>query len=287
MPEFTSTLLFDALLALIILLFVPFGIRRGAAKEAMGSAGLLLGTAIAEAWGPTVSRWLANLIGLSGATAAFVVTLLFVVAGMVLVGYGGGIALGRTRPGWLSRVVGGIIAALNAAFLLSVLLVAVQRNLKTDGELDAGMVSGFLMNDPDLLLLAAAVVMLVVVVAGWLVNAFRGDSPAPESALARRERPVRVATGADSVKYEPAPMRPDPSLMQTAPIPSPTDPWQRPPGNGGAAPAPANPWMSWGQPRTGSVMGGDTIVEVRRTCPTCGATAAATDVYCQECGKTL
>lgn len=292
MPDLSSTLILDLLLGLIIVLFVPFGIRRGAAKEAMGSAGLLLGAAFADAWASTVARWLSDLLGLSRPTASFVVTLGFLLIGMFVIGYGGGAALGRTNPGWLSRIVGGVIAALNAALLLSLSLEAVQRNLQTDGLLADGVVSGLLMNRRDLLLLGAVCAMLVFVVGGWIVNLFRGDRSAQDSAaLGRRERPVRTPTAADQGKYEPMPARPTPSMSQTAPIPNPGDPWQRPSGNGGQAAAPVNPWMSWGQqagdPRRGGGSSMETMIEVRRTCPTCGATAAATDVFCQECGKTL
>jgi uncharacterized membrane protein required for colicin V production len=47
-PQIDTPLLLDILLGLVILLFVPFGIRRGVAKEAMVSAGVLLGATLAE-----------------------------------------------------------------------------------------------------------------------------------------------------------------------------------------------------------------------------------------------
>ena len=48
MPQIDTPILLDILLGLVILLFVPFGIRRGVAKEAMVSAGVLLGATLAE-----------------------------------------------------------------------------------------------------------------------------------------------------------------------------------------------------------------------------------------------
>ena len=50
-PQIDTPLLLDILLGLVILLFVPFGIRRGVAKEAMVSAGVLLGATLAERFG--------------------------------------------------------------------------------------------------------------------------------------------------------------------------------------------------------------------------------------------
>jgi uncharacterized membrane protein required for colicin V production len=208
-PQIDTPLLLDILLGLVVLLFVPFGIRRGVAKEAMVSAGILLGATLAERFGQTWSAELAARFALEPDTALFAVSALLLFAGTFLLGYGGGAALGVVRPGTGSRLVGGVLAAFNAALLLSYLLRWIDETLRQGAALDDGIVSQALLRQTDLLLLAGAGVLLVLTVVGWIMNALRSRRLPRESdgvlagGIPARQRPVRVSPSADAGKYEP------------------------------------------------------------------------------------
>lgn len=316
MPEIDSRLLLDLLLGFIALLFVPFGIRRGAALEAMVSAGILLGAAVGARWRDEAGRWLADSLGLEPATASFVVATAALLAGTFLIGYGAGIAAGNLRPGLPSRLAGGLLGALNGILFLSFLLQIVADSLDTGGALDDGIVSGVLLRQGDEVLLAGAGLVLLCIVVGWVLRATRRPPP-PAPVVPARTRPVRISPAPEAGKFEPVTVPPtDPApfpAAETAPLPEAPrgNPWQRPigsapPTNGhsglpdggpewarrGAAPEAAAPvwtgWTSAGEAarRFANEAPAATSPAGRR-CPTCGATAGATDLYCQQCGKTL
>jgi uncharacterized membrane protein required for colicin V production len=245
-PQIDTPLLLDILLGLVILLFVPFGIRRGVAKEAMVSAGLLFGAILggrfAESWGTE----LAARFAMDPGVARFVVSASMLLAGVFLLGYGAGAALGVMRIGTLSRLAGGVLAAFNAALLLSYLLRWIDEFLAGGAALDDGLVSEALLRRSDSLLLGAAAILLVLTILGWVVSAARARRQPREienTALAgipARQRPVRVAPTADAGKYEPdvGPARSGrfgPGLDATTPLSS------------GAANTGPSPWLGDGQ----------------------------------------
>lgn len=331
MPEIDSRLLLDALLGFIVVLFVPFGIRRGVVKEAMVSGGLLLGVLVADAWAAEGGARLAVLVGSDPALTAFAVSLAALLAGTFAIGYGAGAAVGDLRSGVPARLAGGILAAVNGTVFLSFLLRAIDRWLQPGDTLGEGVVSGTLLRRSNDLLLAAGGLVLLLIVIGWIVRAVRGPRtfPAPEPAVAPLSRPVRVASGADADKFEPVAVSSagygHGSLVETAPLATePTrggNPWRRPPGAtpppNGHARQPAtsgtggngSEWLDRGDDAaagpgrranwtdrspagdserrfgTGPIANLDPVEQ--RRCPTCGAPASATDLYCQQCGKTL
>lgn len=208
MPQIDTPLLLDILLGLVILLFVPFGIRRGVAKEAMVSAGIFLGATLAERFAGQWATELTARFSLERGAALFATSALLLFSGTFLLGYGAGAALGTVRPGTLSRLVGGLLAAFNAALLLSYLLTWIDRYLNQGSVVDDGVIGNALLRRTDLLLLAAAGVLLVLTVLGWIVGAIRSrrQPREVESGLAGvppRQRPVRVSSSADGGKYEP------------------------------------------------------------------------------------
>ena len=209
MPQIDTPLLLDILLGLVILLFVPFGIRRGVAKEAMVSAGILLGAVLAERFGQTWGGELSARFGLERGAADFAASAIVLFAATFLLGYGGGAALGTLRSGTLSRLVGGLLAAFNAALLLSYLLFWIDTFLAQGGALDDGILSAALLRRGDLLLLAGAGILLALTILGWIVNASRARrQPRAMDAsfmasMPPRQRPVRMAAAPDTGKYEP------------------------------------------------------------------------------------
>ncbi len=209
MPQIDTPLLLDILLGLVILLFVPFGIRRGVAKEAIVSAGILLGANLAERFGQPWGAELATRFNLDQNVSTFAASTGLLVACTFLLGYGGGAALGRSRPSTVSRLAGGLLAAFNAALLLSYLFRWIDEILQQGTALDDGIVSEGLLRRADLLLLGAAGVLLALTVLGWIVNASRARRQPREldranmSAIPPRQRPVRMAAAGEAGKYEP------------------------------------------------------------------------------------
>ncbi len=209
MPQIDTPLLLDILLGLVILLFVPFGIRRGVGKEAIVSAGILLGAVLGERFGEIWGKELSARFALEQGPATFAASASLLFGCTFLLGYGGGAVLGRMRPATLSRLVGGLLAAFNAAVLLSYLLHWIDSYLQQGAALDQGLVSAALLREADLLLLGATGVLFALIVMGWLVNAARSRREPRETAgtslagMPGRQRPVRVALAADAGKFEP------------------------------------------------------------------------------------
>ena len=162
-PQIDAPLLLDILLGLVILLFVPFGIRRGVAKEAMVSAGVLLGATLAERFG---AAWESSLPPASAwSRSRDIHRLRGIASGMHvsprLWSRGGT----RSLPaGTASRLAGGLLAAFNAAFLLSTLFGWIDEFLQQGAALDDGIVGEALLRRADLLLLGAAGVLLALTV---------------------------------------------------------------------------------------------------------------------------
>jgi uncharacterized membrane protein required for colicin V production len=233
-PPINTPLLLDLLLGLIVLLFVPFGIRRGVAKEAMVSAAILWGALVATIWTEPWAAVLVERFDLERRTATFAVAVAILFGSAVLLGYGGGAALGRTRQGVLAHLAGGVLAALNGALLVALLLADVERYLPPWQELDDGTVSRFLLRDLDRLLLAAGALLFAWVALGVIVTTVRHHRQPRDLTTAGatgyaaatppvRHRPVRMPREADAGKFEPLPgttppARPAGTYERTTPL---------------------------------------------------------------------
>src|SRR5918998_995500 len=108
----------DALLVFIILLFVPIGLWRGAVREAIVAAAILLGAALAGAWARPWGDDLATRTAFEAPTGRFVVAVAALVLCTVCLGYGGGAAWRGDQPGTFGRLIGGVLAALNGVLLI-------------------------------------------------------------------------------------------------------------------------------------------------------------------------
>lgn len=323
MPEIDTPLLLDILLGLVILLFVPFGIRRGVAKEAMVSAGIFLGATLAERFAEQWATQVASRFALERGAAIFATSALLLFAGTFLLGYGAGAALGAVRPGTLSRLTGGLLAAFNAALLLSYLLTWIDRYLNQGSVVDDGIIGNALLRRTDLLLLAAAGVLLALTVLGWIVGAIRSrrqprDVDSGLGGPLPRQRPVRVSPAADAGKYEPGLEPGAPSgrfgqgLDATSPLATGTalaarEPWREGEqtvqvsnghSRGAAAAGDETVWSAWSAPAADNpfarpepanqwpVTSSSGVTDDER-CAVCRARVGPRDVFCPECGATL
>lgn len=322
MPTIDTPLLLDLLLGLIVLLFVPFGIRRGAAKEAMLSAGILFGALVATTWADRGGAELAARFGVDPRVAPFAVAMAALFGGVFIVGYGGGAALGRLPQGWMSHLIGGLLAVVNGALLLTYLLIFLDEYLPAPRALNDGVVADFLVERFDVLQLAVGGGLIVLVLLGIVVSTVRDQNqPRPATTVSSRNRPIRVASDAESGKFEPDPPGRaggvnQATLDQTAPLlERPRRPWDEPsrsgnghqpwdsgrsgdgqPASSGAAGdlwerRPPGPGWSGGseqstanQPIFGQPVAGETNPT---RCANCGATVGPRDLFCPSCGKTV
>lgn len=325
MPTIDTPLLLDLLLGLVVLLFVPFGIRRGAAKEAMVAAGILFGALVATTWADRGGAELATRFGVDARVAPFVVAMAALFAGVFLIGYGGGGALGRVPQGWMSHLVGGLLAIVNGALFLTYLLRFLDTYLQPPRALNEGLVAETLRERFDLFLLAAGGGLILLVILGIVVSTVRHQNePRPAVVVPPpRQRPVRVASGGDTGKYEPdaVPLAGtevhQATVDQTAPLlERPRRPWDEPgrTGNGRYETWSADPstagaaetqdagelWerrssaASWsaggGTAAAGSQPGFRPSPSSEATggrCANCGAAIGPRDLFCPSCGKTV
>ena len=187
-------LLLDVLLIILIASFIAIGFLRGVHRELYVTLGIFFGAALAESW---ARRWggdLASLTRLRESGGVFMVAVLFLFGSAFLLGYGAGTALSVPRPGWVSRIFGGLVAGFNGALLLSFALRYIQTYLLTDqspGLLDGAVVAQFLTLDAGWLLLGAAAVCLPIVVVLALLG--RGQTAArPPKPSAAFEGPAQA-----------------------------------------------------------------------------------------------
>jgi uncharacterized membrane protein required for colicin V production len=121
---------FDVLLALVLVMFAPLGLWRGALREWLTLAGVLLGAALAAEWAAPLGDRLAARAGLDPKVAAFTVAALFFALVTLLVGYGIGATLPyRADLSWLNRLLGALLGFGNGLLIVGSALRIIERNL--------------------------------------------------------------------------------------------------------------------------------------------------------------
>lgn len=281
----------DILLLILLALFVPIGIWRGAQREVLVTFGILLGVVLgqfwAQPWGGVLARW----TGLSQNGGAFLVAMICLVAGTFLIGYGLGSAMLMPPPGTLGRLAGAVVAAVNGALVLGFALQHIQGYLLAGSSIrlfDQAVVAHYLSTGVGWLLLAGAVALLVTILglvlfgqSGTIVVYEEGmpSEAAPVAQQTRRYVPGGVETKT-AYKTEP-PRRP---TEETRPLrATEVEPGGRVRGNLGdqetaVIARPATPAAE----------------ETRRQapletgkCPYCHADLDGTELFCPRCGHVL
>ncbi|HEX9989599.1 MAG TPA: CvpA family protein [Chloroflexia bacterium] len=153
----------------LALVFAVFGMLRGAWREAIVSAAIVLATLINKQW---VERWAGDLNELSSGIgrdqAEFWLSVLIMVLVVVVVGYILGSALIKGKPSATSRVLGGLLGLLNGAALAGWLLLAAYVSLDgaqpTSPIYQSNVAQGFMIAagwSPVALAVIAAIVALI------------------------------------------------------------------------------------------------------------------------------
>ncbi|HET8631846.1 MAG TPA: CvpA family protein [Thermomicrobiales bacterium] len=170
----------DLLMALIIVMFVPIGLWRGALREWIALAGILLGAALATEWSYSWGGDLANELLIDPKLARFAVGALLFLAVTLFIGYGAGMALPyRPDLSWPNRLLGALLGLGNGALILSSALRIMQHNLFDDqasSPLLGSALAYFLIEEIGWVLLALTVVFFLTVWIGAF-RSWRGRAP--------------------------------------------------------------------------------------------------------------
>jgi uncharacterized membrane protein required for colicin V production len=210
-------LLLDILLGLIVALFAAIGFWRGVVKEAIATAAILGGAAIAASWANPWGGDLADLANVRVDVARAIVAGLALLVPALFLGYGGGSLVADRPRGLGARLGGATVAAINGCLLLHFGLYYVDLFLADDEAkqvLVEGHASRLLLHQFGWFLVGSASLLAVMLAAGW--QARRRARLLPRSAAydawtderwrpdaAPRQRGLRLPRRADDGKYEP------------------------------------------------------------------------------------
>jgi uncharacterized membrane protein required for colicin V production len=220
-----SSLLFDGLLLIVLLLFVPIGLWRGGPREALVSGSVLLGALLTQEWTQPWGSALAEATPLREPASRFFVASLILFLTIITIGYGAGAVLRPGAPSLAGRAFGGWLAMFNGAIILAVSLGFVTEFLFENQSvriIDQSVLARSLRDGLGWVLLGGTALLAGSIVAGISLSAFGGGESretfgeweATDSSRVvttpSRGRPPRVPIVAETSKVEPRVRRFDP-----------------------------------------------------------------------------
>lgn len=205
---FTIGQILDLLMIVVLIMFIPIGLWRGALREWIALVGITLGMLLADEWAGPWGGDLAAQTNLGARMAAFIVGTAFFLGATLLIGYGGGAALPfRPDLSRSNRLLGALLGVGNGALILSGTLRIMQRHLfegRADSLLRGTILSRLLIDDVGWAELVLLVALLGCVVVS-LLRRWAGGPPLMEE-FARpypASHPAQAASG--DAAWEPHP----------------------------------------------------------------------------------
>lgn len=198
----TISQVLDLLMALVLIMFVPIGLWRGALREWLTLAGITLGLLLAGSWSDPWGADLAAAAGMDPNLAAFTVAALFFLGTTVVVGYGAGVTL-PYRPDLTgaNRFLGALLGLGNGTLILSGVLQIMQRHLfasRDDSPLKTAGLASFLIDSVGWVYLGLLALFIGCVAVGlarrWTEGAPLMDEYGPVYQAAARDewRPEEI-----------------------------------------------------------------------------------------------
>lgn len=160
----------DLLMALVLIMFVPIGLWRGALREWLTLAGITLGLLLAGSWATPWGIDLATATSRDQNLTSFTVAIVFFLGSTLIVGYGGGVTL-PYRPDLTgtNRFLGALLGLGNGTLILSGILQIMQRNLfdgRSESPLKTAGLAAFLIDSVGWVYLGLFAIFIGCIVAG-------------------------------------------------------------------------------------------------------------------------
>lgn len=146
----TITQALDLPVAVVLIMFIPIGLWRGALREWVACAGIVLGILLADAAGTRWGDGFEQFANMDPKLGSFTVATGFFLASVLLIGYGGGLALPyRPDLSWSNRGLGALLGLGNGFLIISGLLRLMQARLfdgRSNSPLHTAALAAFLID---------------------------------------------------------------------------------------------------------------------------------------------
>ena len=180
-------LAFTIVIALVLLVLSLVGYIRDLRRGLLALVGSLAGASVVSFWATQGGQALAGrFVGADPQRLTFIVSCVLLLWSALVVGYGGGMLLARTKDSFQLRLVGALLGALNGVLIVAFLLrFAVTSQPSFAAMVETSPLAKILFDGLPLLLLVLAVaVTLAVLVRGMMLFATRRAAPAAPAAPA-------------------------------------------------------------------------------------------------------
>lgn len=292
----TNDLLLNLFLAGFVFVFAAIGFVRGVQREVFVTAAILGGWAMASAWSQRWSTSLADVINISPRTAGFIVTAGLLVGSLVILGWGGGSAIGSRAQGSGQRIAGAVLGGVNGVLLASYLLSAYTRYLSDADDrtlISTARLARTVRDDYAYMLAAGMGLMLLLALIGLAIGGKPERPPMPQGRSYPAPSGPATAYRSDEQKVEPT-SRPSSRSYVDSTIPiAPVETGRYADSGGRRQQSRFRPGGSeWAQVPASDLTAPIQVAssepqEAAATvsCRSCGQRVSLTDVYCPYCGK--
>lgn len=166
----TISQVLDLLMAMVLIMFVPIGLWRGALREWLTLTGITLGLLLAGSWATPWGTEIATATGRDQNLTSFTVAIVFFLGSALIVGYGGGVTL-PYRPDLTgtNRFIGALLGLGNGTLILSGILQIMQQNLfsgRPESPLKTAGLAAFLIDSVGWVYLGLFAIFIGCIVAG-------------------------------------------------------------------------------------------------------------------------
>jgi hypothetical protein len=177
----TITQALDLPVAVVLIMFIPIGLWRGALREWIACAGCALGLLLGEAAGARWGEGFAHLLNMDPQLGGFTIGTVFFLASALVIGYGGGVALPyRPDLSWPNRALGALLGLGNGFLVIGGLLRLMQERLfdgRSNSPLHSAAFAAFLIDSSIAWVYLGFFLALLLCVGFGLARRINGGAP--------------------------------------------------------------------------------------------------------------